>query len=95
MKRITVFETSDGNKFHSAKEAKAHESSITLDGLLASWFADGATVTLEKLRDDMTESGWTLINLLSAIARQAPVADETTDAAGVVHEHQTEQQAAA
>ena len=77
MKRITVFETSDGRKFDGQKQAKAHEAALSLDSVISRWLTDGE-ITVEQLRDRLVEGSWTLINLLSSIARQTPLADEDT-----------------
>jgi hypothetical protein len=75
MKRITVFETSDGHKFGDSKQAKAHEAALSLDSIIAEWI-DDTEITVEVLRDKLVAGSWPLINLLSSIARQTPLADE-------------------
>jgi hypothetical protein len=76
MKKIASYITDDGQTFQSAKAAKAHEAALSLDKLLGSWFDGAESVSLEQLRDEMIASSWTLINLLSSIARQTPLGDE-------------------
>jgi hypothetical protein len=76
MQRVTYFKTSDGQQFPSSKLAKSHEAQLSLDKLIVAWFADSDALDATEIRDYLVAGSWTLINVLSDIARRAPLEPE-------------------
>lgn len=81
LKRVSSYQTADGHKFDNAKDARAHEATLSLDTFLGNWFHDHISLNKQQVRDHMVAAGDDLVRALNSISKRAKAASAAAEKA--------------